>query len=170
VIGFIHADCHVTPREIDEFDRDVLWMLAEGLGYAFERTVLSERQRALRHQVLRATASIGEILDQYVDADVEVARLELDTAAAVRTAAAPFIAPESRLHTLLTRREIEVARLMAAGRTNQQIAEELVIAHQTAKSHVSQILRKLRAANRAQAVLKYSRLATHPGPGELDGL
>ncbi|HEX4109728.1 MAG TPA: LuxR C-terminal-related transcriptional regulator [Solirubrobacteraceae bacterium] len=159
VIGFIHADCHVTPREIDEFDRDVLWMLAEGLGYAFERTVLSERQRALQQRVLQATESIGEIIGEYVDADVEVARLELDTAVAVRTAAAPFIAPESRLYTLLTRREIEVARLMVNGRTNPQIAAELVIAEATVKSHVSQILRKLRAANRAEAVSKYMRLA-----------
>jgi DNA-binding CsgD family transcriptional regulator/GAF domain-containing protein len=159
VVGFIHADCHVTPREVDDFDLDVLWMLAEGLGYAFERTVLAERQRALREQVREATTAINGIINAHVDADLQVARLELDTVDAVRTAAAPFVAPESRLYMLLTRRELEVARLIAAGRTNPQIAAELVISETTVKSHVSQVLRKLRVANRAQAASKYMTLA-----------
>ncbi|HEX2517560.1 MAG TPA: helix-turn-helix transcriptional regulator, partial [Chloroflexota bacterium] len=50
----------------------------------------------------------------------------------------------------LTAREREVVALVAAGRTNRQIAEELVIARPTADRHVANILKKLDLHNRAQ--------------------
>jgi non-specific serine/threonine protein kinase len=50
----------------------------------------------------------------------------------------------------LTRREREVAALIAGGLTNREIAERLVISEMTADSHVSHILRKLRFRSRAQ--------------------
>jgi DNA-binding NarL/FixJ family response regulator len=52
----------------------------------------------------------------------------------------------------LTPRESEVLQLLAKGRTNPEIAEELYITERTAKFHVSSILRKLQAANRTEAV------------------
>jgi pimeloyl-ACP methyl ester carboxylesterase/DNA-binding CsgD family transcriptional regulator len=51
----------------------------------------------------------------------------------------------------LSLREVEVLRLVAAGRSNQQIAQELVISENTVKRHVSNILDKIDAANRAEA-------------------
>jgi len=57
----------------------------------------------------------------------------------------------------LTRRELDVLRLMSGGRTNAQIARRLVIAEGTVKSHVKHILRKLDAANRAEAVSRWLR-------------
>jgi DNA-binding NarL/FixJ family response regulator len=57
----------------------------------------------------------------------------------------------------LTRREVEVLRLMAAGDTNARIATRLVISEGTVKSHVKHILRKLGAANRAEAVSHWLR-------------
>ncbi|MBV9313087.1 MAG: helix-turn-helix transcriptional regulator [Pseudonocardia sp.] len=58
----------------------------------------------------------------------------------------------------LTRREIEVLRLMAVSDTNSRIARRLVISEGTVKSHVKHILRKLRAANRAEAVSRWLRM------------
>jgi DNA-binding CsgD family transcriptional regulator len=55
----------------------------------------------------------------------------------------------------LTRREVEVLRLMAGGDTNGRIARRLVISEGTVKSHVKHILRKLGAANRAEAVSRW---------------
>jgi NarL family two-component system response regulator LiaR len=52
---------------------------------------------------------------------------------------------------LLSPRETEVLRLMARGKTNRQIANELVIGEETVKSHVGNILAKLQIDNRAQA-------------------
>jgi len=51
----------------------------------------------------------------------------------------------------LTAREQEVLRLLAAGRTNREIASELFIAPKTASVHVSNILAKLGAASRTEA-------------------
>jgi len=52
----------------------------------------------------------------------------------------------------LSEREREVLALLAAGATNQQIADRLFITERTAKKHVTNILGKLDAANRTQAV------------------
>jgi LuxR family transcriptional regulator, maltose regulon positive regulatory protein len=52
----------------------------------------------------------------------------------------------------LSERELEVLQLMAAGASNEEIAEQLVIAVGTAKRHVSNILAKLAVSNRTQAV------------------
>uniref|UniRef100_UPI00117FCED2 helix-turn-helix transcriptional regulator n=1 Tax=Streptomyces caniscabiei TaxID=2746961 RepID=UPI00117FCED2 len=52
----------------------------------------------------------------------------------------------------LTARESDVLRLLALGRTNRQIGEELFITGKTASVHVSNILAKLGAASRTEAV------------------
>ncbi|HWC28653.1 MAG TPA: LuxR C-terminal-related transcriptional regulator [Dehalococcoidia bacterium] len=51
----------------------------------------------------------------------------------------------------LSQRELEVLRLIAAGRSNQQIADELVISQNTVIRHVSNIFGKIGAANRTEA-------------------
>lgn len=53
----------------------------------------------------------------------------------------------------LTDREMEVLRLLAHGRTNREIAEELVVGAETVKTHVGNILAKLHLAHRTQAVI-----------------
>jgi NarL family two-component system response regulator LiaR len=57
------------------------------------------------------------------------------------------------LHDELTSREMEILLLMAQGKTNQEIADELFIALKTVKTHVSNILSKLRVQDRTQAVI-----------------
>ena len=54
----------------------------------------------------------------------------------------------------LTARELEVLQLLAAGRSNQRIARELVVVLDTVKKHVSHVLAKLGAANRTEAVAR----------------
>jgi two-component system, NarL family, response regulator LiaR len=56
-------------------------------------------------------------------------------------------------HEELTNREMEVLLLMARGKTNQEIADELFIAVKTVKVHVSNILSKLGVQDRTQAVI-----------------
>jgi NarL family two-component system response regulator LiaR len=53
----------------------------------------------------------------------------------------------------LTEREVDVLRLVAQGRSNRDIAEELVITEMTVRTHVSNILGKLHLASRTQAAL-----------------
>jgi NarL family two-component system response regulator LiaR len=53
----------------------------------------------------------------------------------------------------LTERELEVLRLIASGMSNREIAQALTIAEKTVKTHVSNILSKLRLADRTQAAI-----------------
>jgi DNA-binding CsgD family transcriptional regulator len=158
VIGFLHADCYMQRRHVDEFCRDVLWMFAQGVGYAFQRTVLWERLHTLRGRVGRLTLDITRVMDELVDAEVEVARIDGEHVAVARHTAASFVADHSPVDSRLTRREIDVLRLMGSGETNAGIAARLIISEGTVKSHVKHSLRKLGAANRAEAVCRYLRV------------
>lgn len=57
------------------------------------------------------------------------------------------------LHEDLTDRELEVLLLLAKGKSNQEIADELFIALKTVKTHVSNLLSKLEVQDRTQAVI-----------------
>jgi DNA-binding NarL/FixJ family response regulator len=71
------------------------------------------------------------------------------------TAVAPAGSPVSR-------RELEVARLVARGLTNKQIGETLFVSERTAENHVQHILVKLGFSNRSQIA---AWLATHSPDG-----
>jgi DNA-binding NarL/FixJ family response regulator len=58
-----------------------------------------------------------------------------------------------RLPARLSRRELEVLRLIAAGQTNREIASRLVLSEQTVPVHVRHILSKTNTANRAAAAV-----------------
>jgi DNA-binding NarL/FixJ family response regulator len=70
--------------------------------------------------------------------------------------------------SLLTSRELEVLRLVGAGKANKEIAADLVISERTARTHVSNVLRKIGVSSRTQAAV----LAVREGlvaPAERDG-
>lgn len=60
---------------------------------------------------------------------------------------------KAELYEELTNREMEILLLMAEGKSNQEIADELFIALKTVKVHVSNILSKLQVQDRTQAVI-----------------
>ena len=66
--------------------------------------------------------------------------------------------PPSLYQTLLSERELEVLRLIAEGLSNQQIADRLIISLGTTKNHVHNILEKLNAEGRTQAVARAREL------------
>jgi DNA-binding NarL/FixJ family response regulator len=63
-------------------------------------------------------------------------------------AAAPVAAREG---ALLSERELDVLRLLAAGKANLDIARELFLSPYTVRNHISSILAKLQIANRTEA-------------------
>jgi LuxR family maltose regulon positive regulatory protein len=70
--------------------------------------------------------------------------------------------PMSTLLEPLSERELEVLRLMEQGASNQEIAEGLVLALSTVKSHVRNILSKLEVSNRTQAVKRARTFGLFP--------
>ena len=81
------------------------------------------------------------------------------------SAAAPIERPSPRLEAL-TEREREVMALVAAGLSNDEIAARLVVSPATAKTHVSRVMGKLDARDRAQVVVAaYESGLVRPGQG-----
>jgi DNA-binding CsgD family transcriptional regulator len=106
----------------------------------------------------RAAAITGRLGAHPLDAEVKAlaqrARLRLDPDLTPPATAAPT--PTEQLG--LTPREAEVLALVAAGRSNRQIAEALFISPKTASVHVSNILAKLGVATRVEAAAVAHRL------------
>jgi NarL family two-component system response regulator LiaR len=86
------------------------------------------------------------------DADPEILLAAVRAVARGRTFIDPSVAGRFAPVEELTPREIDVVRLLAAGRSNKEIATELEIGDETVKTHVTNVLAKLQADNRAQAV------------------
>jgi len=75
----------------------------------------------------------------------------------------PFDRSESGLvQTGLSRRELEVLELIAAGHSNREIADKLFVSTSTIKTHVSNILAKLDASRRTQAIRRARELRLIP--------
>jgi DNA-binding NarL/FixJ family response regulator len=120
-------------------------------------TSFGEEERV--HAALEAGAS-GYLLK---DADAEEVaaavrsahrgELQLDPAVARRLMSSLRAGPMKDSRAELTSRELEVLRLVGAGKANKEIAAELQIGERTARTHVSNILRKLGLSSRTQAAL-----------------
>jgi LuxR family maltose regulon positive regulatory protein len=93
------------------------------------------------------------ILPGYLAALLRASRPAPAAPQPARAAATPPGLPEP-----LTDREADVLRLIAAGKSNQRIAHELVVTLDTVKKHVSHVLGKLGAANRTEAVTRAREL------------
>ena len=131
------------------FDDDdtVFAALAAGAdGYCLKTTPLAELVRAI-HSVANGAAWLDRGIAKKVLANTSIAHLT-DTQ----------LSKKQRPHQFrLTLRELEVLELMVKGRSNQEIASELAIALETAKSHVSSIMQKLVVSDRTQAAVKALR-------------
>jgi DNA-binding NarL/FixJ family response regulator len=92
--------------------------------------------------------------------------LHLDAAVARRLTASMRASNREDPGAELTDREREILRMVAAGKANKQIAAELVISERTARTHVSNILRKLNLSSRTQAALWAVREGLAPNSDE----
>ena len=160
VIGFMHADREAGGPVGDE-DAARLSEFAVAFALVYERAVLRHRLR-VQHEEMRQVASWADARTSDLgDRSVSLAEEGGDSNGAVTHR--PSEIAERALRDLLTRREIDVLELMVRGETNAGIARDLVVSEGTVKFHVKNILRKLHAANRAEATSRYLRLTLNRG-------
>ena len=147
-VGLLHADAgpREAARALDELDAEVATRFAEGLAGLLERAVLREMLRLHHHELRSAVGWMSARLGQ----------LAIDTGDATGPARPPETT-EAGSGDALTAREFDVLRLLARGQTNLEIARALVVREGTVKYHVKNILRKLGATSRADAVARYAR-------------
>ena len=74
----------------------------------------------------------------------------------------PSATPEQPIAVPLSDRELEVLHLISQGRTNKEIARQLVVSPGTIKAHTASIYRKLDVANRTEAVARARQLGILP--------
>jgi DNA-binding NarL/FixJ family response regulator len=128
----------VSSLDHDDDEMVIRALIAGASGYVRRLSALTDLVTAIRH------VALGH------------AWLDPHVAAAVIGALSTTPQPDrgvSRRYGLLTPRELEVLMLMADGLSNAEIGLRLVVSEGTVKTHVSRVLMKLSARDRAQAIV-----------------
>ncbi|MGW2702452.1 helix-turn-helix transcriptional regulator [Streptomyces sp. NPDC001340] len=147
----IDFECLDRPYDLARVRRRLAQALLE------EAAGDDERDRAT--ELLRLAGAVADHLGARPLADA-VARLAQRARLTLTHTPRKALDPAESLG--LTSRERDVLRLVSAGRTNRQIAEELFISPKTASVHVSNILSKLGVAGRGEAAAVAHRLGLFP--------
>ncbi|MDT7662808.1 MAG: hypothetical protein QOD04_2364 [Pseudonocardiales bacterium] len=156
VLGLLHvlgADLRV----------EIVGSYAQALGSMiglFDVRRRAEEQRYLLARLRHTLADSGERAIELYEASADLRGARLG-AASVRL-------NSSALRARLTARQSEVLDLMTSGLSNAEMAERLVVALPTVKSHVRAVLRASGAVNRSDAVARFARgeSAGHGAAGE----
>jgi DNA-binding CsgD family transcriptional regulator/tetratricopeptide (TPR) repeat protein len=171
----LFALCSLEYREClgrsepDAWEELAARLVAEGRGgpapYCFYRAALGRLtggdRRGAEAPLQRAFGLLAPLGDTPLRRDVEALAARCRVRLADPTAAVPVPRPEPTPFGL-TAREREVLALLCAGATNRRIARELVISERTVGVHVSHVLTKLSARNRAEAVTIAHRAGVVP--------
>jgi DNA-binding NarL/FixJ family response regulator len=138
--AIIHTSPHIGVLVVTMYEDDDLVfsaMRAGARGYVLKGANQAEVLRAIR-AVANGEVIFGPTIAQRV----------------MSFLSAPRPVTPARVFPELTERETEVLSLIAHGRTNEEIAKELVLSLKTVRNHVSNIFSKLQVADRAQAVIR----------------
>jgi DNA-binding NarL/FixJ family response regulator len=140
-----YADVVLAAAPIDELTHGAAIVLIGDATWSAEALRMGVRA------VLPADASAAEILAAIEGAAAGLALIDPAELEALLEGAPR---PTAELEAPLTGRELEVLRMLADGAGNKSIAWKLEISESTVKSHVAQILAKLHAGTRTEAVTR----------------
>jgi DNA-binding CsgD family transcriptional regulator len=135
-----HFEDALTFSRTAGYMPELAWSCHDYAGLLLERNETEDRAKAM------------DLLNESISTSGELGMRPLsERSAALLQKAESVPAPPPANPGGLTQREVEVIRLVAAGRTDREIAEELIIGLRTASTHVRNILNKTGASNRAEA-------------------
>jgi DNA-binding NarL/FixJ family response regulator len=145
------------PRLLESVLRDAeeLDLILDALWTRIDGTVLAETDRARAKDVLTVAAETASEIGARTEQQVAEQRLR---ALGVRTWR------RGAGSELLTQRERAVARLIAAGASNPEIAQELFLSRKTVERHVSNLLKKVGVRNRAELAARVAELEVEGAP------
>lgn len=152
----LHAIAHlkkISPKTkiivISSFlgDKSALNTLSNGIS-----AYISKEKREVNFLNILDTVVKGEF-----HIDIEMANQIFDDVTQNEKEELCMLTDKSLFEDNLTQREMEVLKLMIDGKTNSQIAREIIISTNTAKAHVGNILSKLSVTDRVQAAVKAVR-------------
>jgi DNA-binding NarL/FixJ family response regulator len=126
---------------------------AGAAGYVLKGSPNSEVMSAIR-RVVDGESSLNQELAMYV---IQHLGGEATQETKPPSGAQPHRPPDQLPHSL-TKRELEVLRLLAQGQTNQEIAQGLVVSPLTVKTHVQRIIAKLGVSDRTHAAVRAAEL------------
>ena len=134
-------------------------VLAYGVALALVATAL----QWLQYQAL-ARSRPGEIYIALIGAAFLALGVWVGVRVAQRRATGTSFEPNTKARAALaiTDREFEVLELLAAGRSNKEIAQKLEVSPNTVKTHVARLFEKLEASRRTEAILKARELGLIP--------
>jgi predicted ATPase/DNA-binding CsgD family transcriptional regulator len=135
------AHSHLTAAEEMAHREELVWDLALTLEAQADLAVASDRREGTAHA--RPLLERSREIYQRQGNETEARRVEERLRSLKR--------PRTGLPANLTEREAEVLRLVTAGKSNRQIAAELVVSEKTVENHLTHIYNKLGIDNRAAA-------------------
>lgn len=140
--SFLHIGLETARKTGHVFYLAQGYLIAERLHHAQGKTV------QVQEDIQKAEHIAENIHNHLLDEMIVQTRNELRTKQS----------PEQTLIDPLSERELEVLRLICAGKSNREIAEELFIAIDTVKRHVNNLYGKLGVRRRSQAIIESRRL------------
>jgi DNA-binding CsgD family transcriptional regulator/GAF domain-containing protein len=134
-----------------------LEVYAHLIGAALERMALRTRLQNMSAELRQLTASAHALMNEALCAPVS-ASTESGCGMLFTETGYGIGSEPADLADTFSPRELQIAELLCAGRSNREIAGELFIAPDTVKDHVARLVRKLDACNRVEAAARYVAL------------
>lgn len=152
--GIVVGLLHVIGRNLDA---EIVETYANSLGSLWGLLGVRQRAEEQRFVLTRLCSALAESAER----PIELVDAGLDLRGGLTAAFNPQLS-SAALRSRLTARQREVLDLMMAGLSNAEIAERLVVALPTVKSHVRALLRVSGAVNRSDAVARFARMGESP--------
>jgi DNA-binding CsgD family transcriptional regulator len=155
-IGLMHADRVGQQRHVDDDDRRYIEAFCAELAIVYQRTIWAEWLAEHTSRVFTEIERARESLELIDSATVGPRAATGDRPPIVAVDTGDAFGEES---TVLTAREREVLGHVADGATNGVIAQRLSVSEDTVKTHVRNVLRKLRVTTRGAAIARYLEMS-----------